>query len=137
MVVCSLRITADISHWVVVSERLLDESQEDQEILEKVVPHVSRFCFCLSGRRKFSCLGSRFIMFTLGSARPRVLSALIRRTQSIPPSGNSSRGSGPKSSSTAPLAATTTKLHLPQNTGMHFRSLLSLGQRYRRRFKTF
>ncbi|KZL79046.1 xylose isomerase tim barrel [Colletotrichum incanum] len=36
----NLRITADISHWVVVSERLLDESEEDKEILEKVIPHV-------------------------------------------------------------------------------------------------
>ncbi|WYZ44633.1 hypothetical protein EsH8_VII_001069 [Colletotrichum jinshuiense] len=36
----NLRITADISHWVVVSERLLDESQEDKEVLEKIIPHV-------------------------------------------------------------------------------------------------
>lgn len=38
---CSLRITADISHWVVLSERLLDESEEDRELLERVFPHVS------------------------------------------------------------------------------------------------
>ncbi|GKT74129.1 xylose isomerase TIM barrel [Colletotrichum tofieldiae] len=37
----NLRITADISHWVVVSERLLDESEEDKEILEKVIPHCA------------------------------------------------------------------------------------------------
>ncbi|GJC90335.1 hypothetical protein ColLi_13173 [Colletotrichum liriopes] len=37
----NLRITADISHWVVVSERLLDESEEDKQILEKVIPHCA------------------------------------------------------------------------------------------------
>ncbi|KAK6198416.1 hypothetical protein LQW54_010310 [Pestalotiopsis sp. IQ-011] len=36
----NLRITADISHWVVLSERLLDESEEDRELLERVFPHV-------------------------------------------------------------------------------------------------
>ncbi|KAH8204611.1 hypothetical protein TruAng_001240 [Truncatella angustata] len=35
----NLRITTDISHWVVVSERLLD-GPEDNEILERVLPHV-------------------------------------------------------------------------------------------------
>ncbi|KAL3449942.1 xylose isomerase-like protein [Aspergillus insuetus] len=35
-----LRITADISHWVVVSERLLDEGEEDAAILDRVIPHV-------------------------------------------------------------------------------------------------
>ncbi|OLN81506.1 hypothetical protein CCHL11_10303 [Colletotrichum chlorophyti] len=35
-----LRITADISHWVVVSERFLDSSEEDREVLEKIIPHV-------------------------------------------------------------------------------------------------
>ncbi|KAL4731116.1 hypothetical protein ACLX1H_000076 [Fusarium chlamydosporum] len=33
-----LRITADISHWVVVCERLLDLSEEDKEILDLVIP---------------------------------------------------------------------------------------------------
>ncbi|KAF9872552.1 hypothetical protein CkaCkLH20_10049 [Colletotrichum karsti] len=36
----NLRITADISHWVVVGERLLDVSEEDRDLLEKVIPHV-------------------------------------------------------------------------------------------------
>ncbi|KAL2859088.1 xylose isomerase-like protein [Aspergillus pseudodeflectus] len=35
-----LKITADISHWVVVSERLLDEGEEDAAILARVIPHV-------------------------------------------------------------------------------------------------
>ncbi|KAL4917119.1 hypothetical protein BDW62DRAFT_211471 [Aspergillus aurantiobrunneus] len=35
-----LTITADISHWVVVSERLLDVNEEDEEILTRVIPHV-------------------------------------------------------------------------------------------------
>ncbi|KAL4869702.1 hypothetical protein BDV12DRAFT_74888 [Aspergillus spectabilis] len=35
-----LKITADISHWVVVCERLLDQAEEDQEILTRVIPHV-------------------------------------------------------------------------------------------------
>ncbi|KAK7427277.1 hypothetical protein QQZ08_006213 [Neonectria magnoliae] len=37
----SLRITADISHWVVVCERLLDQGEEDKEILKAIIPHVS------------------------------------------------------------------------------------------------
>ncbi|TDZ32969.1 hypothetical protein C8035_v006123 [Colletotrichum spinosum] len=36
----NLRITADISHWVVVGERLLDVSVEDRELLESVIPRV-------------------------------------------------------------------------------------------------
>ncbi|KAK6080336.1 ap family 2 [Seiridium cupressi] len=36
----SLRITLDISHWVVVSERLLDTSEEDIALIEQMVPHV-------------------------------------------------------------------------------------------------
>ncbi|KAK9779569.1 putative Xylose isomerase-like TIM barrel domain-containing protein [Seiridium cardinale] len=36
----NLRITLDISHWVVVSERLLDTSEEDIELIEQMVPHV-------------------------------------------------------------------------------------------------
>ncbi|KAL2783496.1 xylose isomerase-like protein [Aspergillus keveii] len=35
-----LKITADISHWVVVSERLLDEGEEDAAVLSRVIPHV-------------------------------------------------------------------------------------------------
>ncbi|RMJ06627.1 hypothetical protein CDV36_013767 [Fusarium kuroshium] len=35
-----LRITADISHWVVVCERLLDLGEEDKEILDLLVPRV-------------------------------------------------------------------------------------------------
>ncbi|CBF82517.1 hypothetical protein AN9115.2 [Aspergillus nidulans FGSC A4] len=35
-----LTITADISHWVVVCERLLDRNEEDQDILKRVIPHV-------------------------------------------------------------------------------------------------
>ncbi|KAL4878269.1 xylose isomerase-like protein [Aspergillus karnatakaensis] len=35
-----LKITADISHWVVVCERLLDEGEEDKEILTRIIPHV-------------------------------------------------------------------------------------------------
>ncbi|KPM35420.1 hypothetical protein AK830_g11149 [Neonectria ditissima] len=37
----SLRITADISHWVVVCERLLDQGEEDKAILKAIIPHVS------------------------------------------------------------------------------------------------
>ncbi|KAF0318588.1 hypothetical protein GQ607_014139 [Colletotrichum asianum] len=36
----NLRITADISHWAVVGERLLDVSEEDIAVLESVIPHV-------------------------------------------------------------------------------------------------
>ncbi|KAF3003861.1 hypothetical protein E8E14_006086 [Neopestalotiopsis sp. 37M] len=36
----NLRITADISHWVVGSERLLDANEEDRALLERVYPHV-------------------------------------------------------------------------------------------------
>ncbi|BCS23366.1 sugar phosphate isomerase/epimerase family protein [Aspergillus puulaauensis] len=35
-----LTITADVSHWVVVCERLLDLNKEDQEILTRIIPHV-------------------------------------------------------------------------------------------------
>ncbi|KAL5365324.1 xylose isomerase-like protein [Aspergillus floccosus] len=35
-----LQITADVSHWVVVCERLLDQAAEDQEILNRIIPHV-------------------------------------------------------------------------------------------------
>jgi hypothetical protein len=35
-----LQVTADISHWVVVCERLLDQGEEDQEILTRFIPHV-------------------------------------------------------------------------------------------------
>lgn len=40
-IVYRLQITADISHWVVVCERLLDQGEEDQEILTRTIPHVS------------------------------------------------------------------------------------------------
>ncbi|ETS80760.1 hypothetical protein PFICI_08289 [Pestalotiopsis fici W106-1] len=36
----NLRITADISHWVVLSERLLDANEEDRDLLERVYPNV-------------------------------------------------------------------------------------------------
>ncbi|WZH45848.1 uncharacterized protein QYS62_006916 [Fusarium acuminatum] len=36
-----LRVTADISHWVVVCERLLDLGEEDKEILDILIPHVT------------------------------------------------------------------------------------------------
>ncbi|KAL2834789.1 xylose isomerase-like protein [Aspergillus pseudoustus] len=35
-----LKITTDISHWVVVSERLLDQNEEDAAILTRIIPHV-------------------------------------------------------------------------------------------------
>lgn len=35
-----LKITADFSHWVVVSERLLDQGEEDRAIMERITPHV-------------------------------------------------------------------------------------------------
>ncbi|KAH8897953.1 hypothetical protein GQ53DRAFT_679349 [Thozetella sp. PMI_491] len=35
-----LRLTADISHWVVVCERLLNVGEEDKALLEKIIPHV-------------------------------------------------------------------------------------------------
>jgi hypothetical protein len=38
--VCRLQVTTDISHWVVVCERLLDQCEEDQEILTRFIPHV-------------------------------------------------------------------------------------------------
>jgi hypothetical protein len=34
-------VTADVSHWVVVCERLLDLGEEDKEILDILIPHVS------------------------------------------------------------------------------------------------
>lgn len=36
-----LQITADISHWVVVCERLLDQGEEDQDILTRAMANVS------------------------------------------------------------------------------------------------
>ncbi|VUC20279.1 unnamed protein product [Clonostachys rosea] len=36
----NLRITADVSHWVVCCERRLDLAQEDKEILDLLVPRV-------------------------------------------------------------------------------------------------
>ncbi|KAF5722634.1 hypothetical protein FMUND_2637 [Fusarium mundagurra] len=36
-----LRVTADVSHWVVVCERLLDLGEEDKEILDVLIPRVS------------------------------------------------------------------------------------------------
>ncbi|RKL00754.1 hypothetical protein BFJ68_g12620 [Fusarium oxysporum] len=36
-----LRVTADISHWVVVCERLLDLGEEDREILDLLIPRVT------------------------------------------------------------------------------------------------
>ncbi|KAJ4026838.1 hypothetical protein NW752_001795 [Fusarium irregulare] len=36
-----LRVTADISHWVVVCERLLDLGEEDKEILDLLIPRVT------------------------------------------------------------------------------------------------
>lgn len=41
-------MTADISHWVVVCERLLDLGEEDKEILDILVPHVSSISVLLS-----------------------------------------------------------------------------------------
>nr|XP_019011452.1 uncharacterized protein I206_03552 [Kwoniella pini CBS 10737]OCF50233.1 hypothetical protein I206_03552 [Kwoniella pini CBS 10737] len=35
-----IRITADISHWTCVCERLLDISPEDGDVLNQVIPHV-------------------------------------------------------------------------------------------------
>ncbi|QKX57766.1 uncharacterized protein TRUGW13939_04886 [Talaromyces rugulosus] len=35
-----LQITADISHWVVVCERLLDQGEEDQDILTRAMANV-------------------------------------------------------------------------------------------------
>ncbi|RSM01898.1 hypothetical protein CEP52_008264 [Fusarium oligoseptatum] len=35
-----LRITGDFSHWIVGCERLLDVGEEDQELLDRVIPHV-------------------------------------------------------------------------------------------------
>ncbi|KAM0541950.1 hypothetical protein ACHAPJ_013012 [Fusarium lateritium] len=37
----ALRITGDFSHWIVGCERLLDVGEEDQELLDRVIPHVS------------------------------------------------------------------------------------------------
>lgn len=36
-----INLTADISHWVCVCERLLDVSPEDEQVLERLLPHVS------------------------------------------------------------------------------------------------
>ncbi|WAO96847.1 Hypothetical protein NCS54_01453600 [Fusarium falciforme] len=35
-----LRITGDFSHWIVGCERFLDVAEEDQELLDRVIPHV-------------------------------------------------------------------------------------------------
>ncbi|KAH6676881.1 hypothetical protein F5X68DRAFT_235056 [Plectosphaerella plurivora] len=35
-----IRITADISHWVLVCERLLDETDEDIRLWDQICPHV-------------------------------------------------------------------------------------------------
>ncbi|KAL7940588.1 hypothetical protein V8C42DRAFT_337163 [Trichoderma barbatum] len=35
-----LKITGDFSHWVLVCERLLDVSEEDREVLDRIIPHV-------------------------------------------------------------------------------------------------
>lgn len=36
----NLRLTADISHWVVVCERVLNGGPEDLALLDKIIPHV-------------------------------------------------------------------------------------------------
>ncbi|KAF1344371.1 xylose isomerase TIM barrel [Delphinella strobiligena] len=36
----NLRLTADISHWVVVCERVLNGGPEDRALLAKIIPHV-------------------------------------------------------------------------------------------------
>ena len=36
-----LQITADFSHWMVGCERLLDISEEDRNLMDAVIPHVS------------------------------------------------------------------------------------------------
>ncbi|KAH7350206.1 hypothetical protein B0T11DRAFT_321932 [Plectosphaerella cucumerina] len=38
--ISKLRITADISHWVLVCERFLDETEEDIALLDQILPHV-------------------------------------------------------------------------------------------------
>ncbi|KAK9428186.1 hypothetical protein V1505DRAFT_377780 [Lipomyces doorenjongii] len=35
-----LRITADLSHWMLVCERILDVREDDRAVLAKVIPHV-------------------------------------------------------------------------------------------------
>lgn len=38
--VCRLQVTTDVSRWVAVCERILDQCEEDQEILTRFIPHV-------------------------------------------------------------------------------------------------
>ncbi|KAJ5379532.1 hypothetical protein N7509_012651 [Penicillium cosmopolitanum] len=40
-----LKITADISHWVVVGERLLNQGNNDIRLLASIIPHVRRPVF--------------------------------------------------------------------------------------------
>lgn len=37
-----LRLTADLSHWTCVCERLLDVSPEDVGVLDRLIPNVSQ-----------------------------------------------------------------------------------------------
>lgn len=38
----SIQLTADISHWVVVCERLLNVNPEDQRLIASIIPNVGK-----------------------------------------------------------------------------------------------
>ncbi|OJI84614.1 hypothetical protein ASPTUDRAFT_56507 [Aspergillus tubingensis CBS 134.48] len=50
-----LRITADISHWVVVCERLLDQGEEDREILDRIIPRVGHIHARMGTKQSSQC----------------------------------------------------------------------------------
>ncbi|KAF5976489.1 hypothetical protein FCOIX_7065 [Fusarium coicis] len=52
-----LRVTADISHWVVVCERLLDLGEEDKEILDLLIPRVTHIHTRIGTTQSSQCPG--------------------------------------------------------------------------------
>ncbi|KAM6505583.1 hypothetical protein FSOLCH5_013758 [Fusarium solani] len=50
-----LRITGDFSHWIVGCERLLDVGEEDQELLDRVIPHVYHIHTRISTTQSTQC----------------------------------------------------------------------------------
>ncbi|KAJ3459847.1 hypothetical protein MRS44_015920 [Fusarium solani] len=50
-----LRITGDFSHWIVGCERLLDIGEEDQELLDRVIPHVYHIHTRISTTQSTQC----------------------------------------------------------------------------------
>ncbi|KAJ5161591.1 hypothetical protein N7492_006983 [Penicillium capsulatum] len=59
-----LRVTADISHFVVVSERLLDEGPGDRELLNAIIPHVGHIHARIGTTQSSQCPDPTHEVFT-------------------------------------------------------------------------